>query len=307
DPRSDPSDPKSRLPAGLGWSLAFTPSLAAVSRWFPRRRALATGLAVSGAAVSGPALSPLVPLALDAFGWRGALLLLAAVSLHMVAAGALLRPPRAETEPTEPPGPSPGGLRRLLRHRPFLRYAAAFALLDAGYYVPFVHGAARALELGHGPGAAGLLTAVTAAADGSGRLLSGCLAARPGAALTAHLALWAALTAAAAMLLPLGRGLAALGTLWAAFGLCAGAVAPLQFAGVAQVVGAGREGLALGLMQMVESVGSLLGPPLAGWLRDVTGDFGLSFVVAGAFLTASTLLILTVPPAPPRRPPKSPL
>ncbi|NXP43262.1 MT12B protein, partial [Leiothrix lutea] len=59
-------------------------------------------LAVSGAAVSGLALSPLVPLALDAYGWRGALLLLGGVSLHMVAAGALLRPPRAGAEPPEP-------------------------------------------------------------------------------------------------------------------------------------------------------------------------------------------------------------
>ncbi|NXN90711.1 MOT11 protein, partial [Bombycilla garrulus] len=50
-------------------------------------------LAVSGAAVSGPALAPLLPLALDSFGWRGALLLLAGVSLHLVATGALLRPP----------------------------------------------------------------------------------------------------------------------------------------------------------------------------------------------------------------------
>ncbi|NWZ17458.1 MOT13 protein, partial [Agelaius phoeniceus] len=95
-------------------------------------------VAVSGAAVSGLALAPLLPPALDSYGWRGALLLLAAVSLHLVAAAALLRPP--PRTPREPPEPS-GTLLRLLRHGPFLRYAAAFALLDLGYYVPFVHGA----------------------------------------------------------------------------------------------------------------------------------------------------------------------
>ncbi|NXV54925.1 MOT13 protein, partial [Molothrus ater] len=93
-------------------------------------------VAVSGAAVSGLALAPLLPPALDSYGWRGALLLLAAVSLHLVAAAALLRPP--PRTPPEPPEPS-GTLLRLLRHGPFLRYAAAFALLDLGYYVPFVH------------------------------------------------------------------------------------------------------------------------------------------------------------------------
>ncbi|NXH65427.1 MOT11 protein, partial [Rhabdornis inornatus] len=74
---------------------------------------------------------PLVPLALDSYGWRGALLLLAAVSLHLVAAAALLRPPRCPPEPPQPPGNRRGPLW-LLRHRPFLRYAAAFSLLDAG-------------------------------------------------------------------------------------------------------------------------------------------------------------------------------
>ncbi|NXG12798.1 MOT13 protein, partial [Sakesphorus luctuosus] len=104
-------------------------------------------LAVSGATVSGLALGPLMPLALDTYGWRGALLLLAAVSFNLVAASALLRPPRPVPDPPAvppslPPPPSPRApLAQLLRHGPFLRYAAAFALLDAGYYVPFVHGA----------------------------------------------------------------------------------------------------------------------------------------------------------------------
>ncbi|XP_064256861.1 monocarboxylate transporter 13-like [Passer domesticus] len=290
---------------GLGWSLAFTPALGAVSRWFPRRRALATGLAVSGAAVSGLALAPLLPLALDAYGWRGALLLLAAVSLHLVAAAALLRPPRAPPEPPEPPG----GLRALpwlLRHGAFLRYAAAFALLDAGYFVPFVHGAGRALELGCDGDRAAAVVAAMAALDGGGRLAGGWLAARPGAALLRQLAAWAALAGLAALALPLGRSFGALAALAAAYGGCAGAVAPLQFAGVAEVVGAGRAALAIGAMQMFESVGSLLGPPLAGWLRDVTGDFTVSFLAAGAFLLASSLLILTLPRAPPEPPPSPP-
>ncbi|NWR96042.1 MT12B protein, partial [Furnarius figulus] len=60
-------------------------------------------VAVSGAAVSGVALGPLLPLALDAYGWRGALLLLAALSFNLVAAAALLRPPRADTGPAGTP------------------------------------------------------------------------------------------------------------------------------------------------------------------------------------------------------------
>ncbi|TRZ06296.1 hypothetical protein HGM15179_020811, partial [Zosterops borbonicus] len=294
--------PNSPFFPGLGWSFAFTSSLGAVSGWFPRCRALATGLAVSGAAVSGPAVAPLVPLALQAQGWRGALLLLAALALHMVPAGALLRPPRDPPSPVHPPL----GLTGLLHHGPFLRYSLAFALLDGGYYVPFVHLAGHALELGLGRAGAALAVGAMAVSDGLGRLMSGWAAGRPSASLPTHLAAWTALTAAVAPLFPVAGGAAALVTLAAIYGFCAGAVATLQFSGVAEVAGAGREGLAIGVMQMVESVGSLAGPPLAGWLRDVTGDFGLSFVMAGAFLMSSCLLILTLPREPRPGPPRDP-
>ncbi|XP_053908684.1 monocarboxylate transporter 13 [Cuculus canorus] len=282
------------LLAGLGWALVFTPSLAAVGRHFAARRAWATGLAVSGASVSGLATGTLVPLLLDAYGWRGALLLLAAISFNLVAAGALLPPLPKPPENAEPP-PEPPGLLGLLRRGPFLRYAVAFVLVDAGYYVPFVHGEVRAHEVGCDDHRAGLVMAAMAAADGSGRVASGWLAARSKAPLLRHLFTWVALTASVSLLLPLGTSCWGLFPLAAAYGFCAGAVVPLQFAGVAEVSGVGRLGHAIGLMQAFESVGSLLGPPVAGWLHDTTGDFTVSFLTAGAFLVAGSLLILTLP------------
>ncbi|NXW26298.1 MOT13 protein, partial [Circaetus pectoralis] len=282
------------LPTGLGWALVFTPSLGTVGRYFPAQRALATGLAVSGASVSGLALGPLVPLLLDAYGWRGALLLLAAVSFNLVAAGALLRPLPVPGETPGPPRDRPG-LTRLLRHGPFIRYALAFVLVDAGYYVPFVHGEARAHEVGCDEHRAGLVMAAMAAVDGGGRVAAGWLAARPATALLRHLFAWAVLTGLVLLLLPLGTSFGGLLALASAYGFCAGAVVPLQFAGVAEVVGAGRLVHAIGLMQMFESFGSLLGAPFAGWLRDVTGNYTISFLAAGAFLLAGSLLILTLP------------
>ncbi|XP_009473387.1 PREDICTED: monocarboxylate transporter 13-like, partial [Nipponia nippon] len=155
------------------------------------------------------------------------------------------------------------GLVRLLRHGPFLRYALAFVLVDAGYYVPFVHGEAHAHEVGCDDHRAGLVMAAMAAVDGGGRVAAGWLATRPATPLLRHLFAWAVLTGLALLLLPLGTSFGGLLTLALAYGFCAGAVVPLQFAGVAEVVGAGRLVHAIGLMQMFESFGSLLGAPFA--------------------------------------------
>lgn len=260
------ADPEHLL-AGLGWALVFTPSLGAVSRYFPTRRATATGLAMAGASVVGLALGPLIPLLLDAYGWRGSLLLLAALSFNLMVAGALLRPLDVPVEiesPRPPPPRGQAGLLGLLHHGPFLRYALAFVLVDAGYYVPHVHGPARAREVGCDEQRAGLVMAVTAVADGAGRVVAGLLAARPAASLLRHLFAWSVLTGLALLLLPLGTSFGGLTALVLAYGFCAGAIVPLQFTGVAEVVGAGRLLHAIGLMQMFESIGSLLGAPFAG-------------------------------------------
>ncbi|XP_064357135.1 monocarboxylate transporter 13 isoform X2 [Dromaius novaehollandiae] len=281
---------------GLGWALVFTPSLAAVGRYFTSRRALATGLAVSGASVASFALGPLAQLLMEAYGWRGALLLLAAISLNLVATGALLRPLVLPGEAATPRGPRcRPAPPRLLRHGPFVRYVLAFVLVDAGYYVPYVHAVGRARELGCDEYRAALVTSAAAAADGGGRVFAGWLAARPGARLLRHLFAWAFLTGLALLLLPLGTSYAGLLALALGYGFCAGAVVPLQFSAVAEIVGAGRLLHAIGLMQMFESLGSLLGAPLAGWLRDLMGNYTVSFIAAGAFLVAGSLLLLTLP------------
>ncbi|NXI40125.1 MOT13 protein, partial [Galbula dea] len=253
------------LLAGLGWALVFTPSLGAVGHYFPTRRALATGVAVSGASISGLALGPLVPFLLDTYGWRGALLLLAATSFNLLAAGALLRPPPPIPEELlDLPEEGALGLVRLLRHGPFLRFSLAFVLIDAGYYVPFVHGEALAHEIGCGGSQAGLAMAAMMVADGGGRLTAGWLATGLATPLLRQLLAWVVSGGLVLFLLPLGTSFGLLLALGLVYGFCAGAIVPLQFAGVAEVVGSRRLVNAIGLMQMFESLGSLLGPPLAG-------------------------------------------
>uniref|UniRef100_UPI003986FF53 solute carrier family 16 member 13 isoform 2 n=1 Tax=Equus caballus TaxID=9796 RepID=UPI003986FF53 len=103
-----------------------------------------------------------------------------------------------------------------------------------------------------------------------------------------------------------GGILAALGMLLASFatslthlylsiGLLSGALTPVAFSMLPELVGTGRIYCGLGLLQMVESIGGLLGAPLSGYLRDVTGNYTASFVVAGVFLLAGSGVLITLP------------
>ena len=87
--------------AGVGSSLAYSPSIVTVGQYFDKRRTLANGLSVAGSGVGNFAIPPLIRLCVDELGLAGALLVLSAVMLHVCLAGALLRPPHAATsQPT---------------------------------------------------------------------------------------------------------------------------------------------------------------------------------------------------------------
>lgn len=52
---------------------------------------------------------------------------------------------------------------------------------------------------------------------------------------------------------------------------------------------------AYGLSLLCQGIGNLLGPPLAGWLFDVTGSWQLSFLMAGGWIVFSGILVGVIP------------
>lgn len=76
---------------GFGLGLLYLPNIVAVSYYFHRRRALATGVAVCGAGVGCFIFAPAGQWLLEIFHWRQAMLIVAAVTLHGCVFGSLLR------------------------------------------------------------------------------------------------------------------------------------------------------------------------------------------------------------------------
>ncbi|XP_001370517.1 monocarboxylate transporter 13 [Monodelphis domestica] len=281
------------LISGSGWALTFTPTLACLSRYFSRRRSLATGLALTGIGLSSFAFAPFFQWLITYYAWRGALLLVAALSLHLLACGALLRPLRLAEDPSV--GGPMAQLTSLLHHGPFLRYTTALTLVNAGYFIPYVHLVAHTQDLGWDPLPSAFLLSLVAVADLLGRVFSGWLGDICPGPVARQLALWSFLTGMALALLPVAQEPFILMALVVVYGFTAGALTPVAFSVLPELVGIGRIYSGLGLLQLVESTGGLLGAPLSGYLRDLTGSYTASFVVAGAFLLSGSLILLTLP------------
>ncbi|XP_070533306.1 monocarboxylate transporter 12-like isoform X2 [Ptychodera flava] len=78
--------------AGFGLGMSYMPCVDMTGKYFKRRLSLALGLGMSGTGAGQFLLALVNQLLVDYYGWRGMLLILAAVSFHMCLAGALLRP-----------------------------------------------------------------------------------------------------------------------------------------------------------------------------------------------------------------------
>ncbi|XP_012862790.1 monocarboxylate transporter 11 [Echinops telfairi] len=292
------------LLVGSGWALGFAPALGTLSRYFSRHRVLAVGLALTGNGAASLLLAPAVQRLLDSFGWRGALLLLGAVTLHLIPCGALLRP---LTLPGDSKASSGGPLAALglglFTHPAFAVFALGTTLVGCGYFIPYVHLAPHALDRGLGGYGAALVVAVAAVGDAGARLVSGWLADQGWVPLPRLLVVFGALT---------GLGLLAVGLVpvvgsdvWGvplmaaagAYGLSAGSYAPLVFGVLPGLVGIGGVVQATGLVMMMMSLGGLLGPPLSGFLKDETGDFSTSFLISGSFILTGSFIYLGMPRA----------
>ncbi|XP_013919473.1 PREDICTED: monocarboxylate transporter 11-like [Thamnophis sirtalis] len=277
---------------GLGWALAFAPTMGTLSRYFSARRSLAMGLALTGNGLTSFALPPLLRLAADHLAWRGTLLATSALTLHLLLGGALLRPLALRGDPPKLSSVFDVGL---FAQRGFGVFALGTALLAAGYFTPYVHLDAYGRALGIEPYRAAFVVSLSALADALARLLAGCGADRRLLPPVYLLVAFNSLVGVALLFFPVSTSYASLLFLAVLYGASAGSFATVAFGVLPELVGISRVVNATGLCMMSMSIGGLLGPPLSGFLRDQTGDFTASFLIGGAFVLSASLVFLALP------------
>lgn len=291
---------------GIGVGFSYVPSVAAVQRWFVRRRGTASGIAVAGIGVGTLIGPPLAHELVAHVGWRETYLILAALTAAgALAAGVLIRPAPhfyglgPDGDPPAPDGRAPAlsglTLAEAARTRPFWAIYVSALLLSFGLFVPFVHLVPYARDAGLGPGFGVMLITLLGIGSTVGRFLFSSVTTWLGRRLSFAMML----AGAGAMLIvwslsTTGLALIVFALLFGAFYGGFVAIAPSL---AADYFGGRALGAIIGALYSGVAFGALLGSPAAGYAYDFLGSY-TGAILAGATLCFVSFTIMLLAPEP---------
>lgn len=96
----------------------------------------------------------------------------------------------------------------------------------------------------------------------------------------------------AVLIIPTARSLYMLGSAMATYGLCLGSWYLLMPVLLADLFGTERISSSYGLVRMFQSVGAISVPPLAGYMRDLTGGYEICFYCMGTCMVLGSVPLL---------------
>jgi len=303
-----------RTITGVGSAGANVPVMGLLPAWFaPRRRGMATGIAVAGSSLGLMVTGPLVPQIIAAYGplgWRVAWYCLGGLAILIGILGYMVLRNRPAEKGLLPYGQESGdaspeataerasGLAwglvyrsRALWHLAVIYFMFGFSyFIYATFFVKYLvqEGGFAQREAGNLWGLVGMFSVASGfiwglISDRWGRKM-GLLGVYTLQGLSFLIfALWRALP---------GYYLSAL-----FFALTAWSIPAIMAAACGDYLGGRLAPAALGLITFIFGIGQAVGPGVAGYLADLTGSFSLGFLLAAAaaFLGAAGSLLLRPP------------
>ncbi|XP_048395335.2 monocarboxylate transporter 13-like isoform X2 [Stegostoma tigrinum] len=298
---------------GLGNGFAWVPSVSLVTQYFTERRPLANAIASCGECVFTFIFTPFYQWLVDQMSWRQAMMIIAGIQLNLCVCGALMRPYQAQKKcqnATSPSAATSGNdlcstsakRKKNLAHffdLPLLKQPKFICMIFfgffsvAGFFAPAIYLIPHAQNIGIEDFQAALLMAYWSAGDLIGRLGCGWLANLRLMKSIRLTTIMVTILSIALSLFPVAKSYTLLVIFSCVSGFFFGTMLALIVTLLTDVMGVDKLDNALGLIMFFRAIGCLLGPPLAGFLVDITGDYGIGFYVAGGglFIAASFLVL----------------
>lgn len=272
--------------AAAGW----IPALVQVQRDFQDRLGLALGIVSSGVGVGMLLVVPLTQLLIDAYGWRTAFRVLAAICVLWIVPSSLflLRHARARGHVAQTTGSPAKPLRAItlgqaMRGTPFWLMLAAFFFGNACSQMLHVHQVAYLVDQGVAAIIAASVVSIVGLASIVGKTGGGWLSDRMQREVV-YVAGIVVMLGAVAALAAIGESPAS----WSIYGYAVllglgySVTASLIPAMVSDRFGGPHFGAIVGVGLMGSAAGSAFGPWIAGYLFDRTGSYAIAFAIAAA-------------------------
>uniref|UniRef100_A0A3Q2CSH1 Si:dkey-246g23.4 n=1 Tax=Cyprinodon variegatus TaxID=28743 RepID=A0A3Q2CSH1_CYPVA len=264
---------------GFGYALTWTPTVTMLGMYFEKRRPMANALASAGECILTFSLTPLFQLLIDSFSWRGALLILGGLQLHLCVCGMLLRPLRTLRHAHKTSSLTKNSTRnpKSCKLRTGIQNYVDYTLITNGRFMVYsMFGVFAAL----GFFAPSLFLVPYARSKGIKEYQ------------VQQLTVTVILLGTVLLLCPLASTFSQLVAFSAAHGLVYGATVAIHITVLPEIVGVEKLGSALGFFMLIRSSGGLLGPPIAGFFIDKMDNYGTGFLMSGVALIVSALFLL---------------
>jgi MFS family permease len=289
----------------IGMASVYVPTMSITARWFVQKRGLMTGVVQAGVSMGGFVFPPILSLLIAAYGWRDSSIVMGAVTLLLVVLAAQFIGRSPEVAERSQQGTDPGdntgahavagfSLGDAARTRQFwLSFAVlfiAFFCVDSivVHIVPYI------TDLKYTANIAATVLAIMSGVSFLGKLVIGSTSDRIGN--KPALAMSLALMSSSLFWLLVSDQLWQLYLFSVVFGLGYGGMAALQSPLVAWLFGLKSHGVILGLIVFGGTMGTVLGPLIAGYTFDITASYDTAFLLCALLSTAGLVLTLLLTP-----------
>lgn len=185
--------------------------------------------------------------------------------------------------------------KSVLSDGPFLCFCGVNFFTYLWISVPYVYMVDRARLLGIDHYQADFLLSTIGIARTIGQVVIGVVGDIPKVSSNFLYGFSIAVIGAATMLVPVCTNYVSLSVYAAVFGLFVSVTYVLPMMCLVEIITLEKATNAFGLLQFVQGLGTLIGTPIVGFVFDMSGDYNISFYIAGAWILISGLVLCPMP------------
>jgi len=183
----------------------------------------------------------------------------------------------------------------LLKDPVFILYTISNFLTSIGFNIPYLYLVPQAGIIGIPSKQSSYLLALLGIANTLGRIILGFISDKPWINRLMVYNLCLAVCGIATMLSTYCTDILSLSLYTIVFGSTIGAYVGLTSVILVDLLGLDKLTNAFGILLMFQGIASLVGPPIAGWLFDMTGSYNPGFYLSGSNIAISGLMLFVIP------------